>query len=179
MAVNISWKDSAAAGASDLSDPLDHGSKNNGQTTDVETLYVRHDGDNEITDCKFYLTAFTGTYDGASSASADFSEILGWGDGTTAASFGGVLLSMDSSTFPTGPADKSGTDYETFRTGVGDSAANGISLTTSMGAAITSLGVMAASDNNASFQLKIQIPTDEDTAGKRQFDLKLRYTFTS
>jgi hypothetical protein len=33
--------------------------------------------------------------------------------------------------------------------------------------------------NNATFQMRIKVPTDEDTAGIRQFDQVMKYTFTS
>lgn len=180
MSVSIIW--SATNGGAALSSPVDHGSGGNGDTLATSTIYLRHDGDNPITDCGFYLAELTGTYSGGASKSADLAEVLGWGDGTTATTFGGLLLNMNATggwaTWPS-YSSKSGSNYNTFRTNVGDSQINKITLATEMGLT-GSAGVVQAGDSpNVRFRLRVQIPTAEDTVGIRQFDQRLRYTYTS
>ncbi len=66
----------------------------------------------------------------------------------------------------------------TFRTDTGDSIANGITLHANMGLISTGT-IQAGTAPNVRFKLRIQLPEDEDTPGTREFDQKLRYTFTS
>jgi hypothetical protein len=180
MAVNITW--SSTNGGVAMSDPLDHGSGGNGTTLSSATIYIEHNGTNQLTNCGFYIGEKSGTYTGSFSPSIDLAEILAWGDGS-ANSYGGLQINMDAvGDFPSGAwpiaADKQPTNGNTFLTGVGDTPDNKILLAVSMG--LNNVGVIpSGTAPNVRFQSRIQIPTDEDTTGTREFDQKIRFTFTS
>lgn len=182
-APTITWSETNEGTA--ITDPLDHGTEPAGDTTTVKDIYVRHDGSNQLTQCKFWIGEYSGTYTGGASASLDLAEILAWGDDTDAADFGGFFISMDAAgSFPTWPtlSDKNTSTYAVFQTGIGDSADDGLALATDMSTVMSTAGVIPADgshDPNPHFEAKIQIPTSEATAGIRQFDQKLRFTYTS
>lgn len=188
MPVTITWSttQNGTAVAESLtggSNGVDHGSGTNGTTLSQREIWVRHDGTNAITGCGLYIANYSNTYGGGASASVDLTEIIGWGDSSTANAFGGFQVNMNSG--DTNPGDwptvsaKQPTNGSAFFTGVGDNADNKVLLSTTMGAAVTSTGVIAASNTDAQLYFRIQIPTDEDTTGIRQMDQKLAYTFTS
>jgi hypothetical protein len=190
MAVNITW--SATQNGVAITS-LDHGSGSNGDTvsnggngTAGVEVWLRHDGANAITNAGFYLGQKSGTYTGAVSAAADLAEMLAWGDGATAGAFGGFQINMEKTggtPYSSGNWPSVGTKTPTlgsaFYTGVGDSIANKVLLKTSMGASVSGTGVLDAGGTACAFKCRVQIPTDEDTVGIRQFDQKLRYTYTS
>lgn len=181
MPVSVTWSSSNGGGA--ISQPLDHGVDTNGSVLSAQEVFLSHDGANQITDCGFYLAEKSGAYGGDASAGADLSELLGWGDGGDADAFGGFQLNMDATggyagNWPTF-GDKSGSTYNVFRTGVGDSEANKIVLATNMGLTGAPGTIQTGSSPNVRFQCRVEIPEDEDTAGVRQFDQRLRYTYTS
>jgi hypothetical protein len=180
MAVNITW--SSSNGGAAISDPLDHGTGGNGDALPAQTIYLEHDGVNQLTSCGFYLGEKSGSYGGDFSAPADFAELLAWGDGT-GDDFGGFQINMDAagawpiSAWPTS-GDKQPTNGSSFFTGVGDSLTNKIPLAVSMG--IPTPGtIQAGSAPNVRFQARIEVPVNEDTVGFREVDQKLRFTFTS
>lgn len=190
MAVNITW--SLSEGGAAITS-LDHGSDSNGTVlasgglgaAGVE-IWISHDGSNPITNAGFYIAQKSGTYTGGFTASKDLAEQLAWGDGNTANAFGGFQINMDkvgsyATAWPTHTNKFQGTPKLTtaFYTGVGDSIANKVLLHTSMGADVTSAGVLAAAGTACAFKCRIAIPADEDTIGIRQFDQKLRYTYSS
>lgn len=181
MAVSITW--SSTNGGAAVTEPLDHGVDSNGTILGTQELFLRHDGTNQITDCGFFLAEKSGTYGGDQSAALDLAEILGWGDGADADAFGGFQINMDATGGYSGnwPAfgDKAGSTYNVFRTGVGDSEANKILLATEMGLSGAAGTIQAGASPNVRFQCRIAIPEDEDTPGVRQFDQRLRYTYTS
>lgn len=179
---------SSTNGGSAISSDIDGGSVGNGEVTTADTVYVRHDGDNSITSCKFYIAAINERYLGAATADGDLSEVLGWGDGATAAAFGGFFLNLDASGgFPAGSwpslANKSVTSGlktvgAACRTGVGDSASNGISLITNMGCSSDET-IQTGTSPNVRFQCKASVPSAEDTVGLRHIKLVLSYSYTS
>jgi hypothetical protein len=62
--------------------PITLKSANTGQ----QEVYIRHDATiDPITNVKFYVATFTGTYGGANSAAADFSTLTGYGSSDTGA----------------------------------------------------------------------------------------------
>jgi hypothetical protein len=67
----------------------------------------------------------------------------------------------------------------TMRTGVGDASGNAVTLSEKMSASMSVDGTIPNAVTSATFQIRIKIPTDEDTAGVRQFDQVLKYTYTS
>ena len=188
MAVNITW--SATNGGSALSEALDgggsgvdHGIDSNGTILTARTIYIKHDGVNPITNCGFYIAEYSGVYGGAASVSADKNELIAWGDGSTEDSFGGFQINMDavgsfpSSAWPT-YTNKLPTNGSAFYTGRGDDVANKIPLVSNMGLD-NPAAIQVGTSPNVRFQCRIAIPQDEDTTGVRQFDHKLRFTFTS
>lgn len=171
MSVNITW--SSTNGGAAITEPLDHGSAAAGNILSDQEIFIRHDATNPITNCRFYLT---------STVPADLAEILSWGDASIADDFGGIQINMDAITsYPTWSTvgTKSGTHYNVFRTGVGDSADNGILLTANSGLTGSAGTLQAGSSPNVRFKLRVQIPTNEDTTGARVFAQKMRFTFTS
>jgi hypothetical protein len=184
MAVpTITW--SSSNGGTAITTTLDHGSKSNGQTSTVQELFVRHDGVNEITNTGIFIREFSGTYGGAATSSADIAELLEWGDATTDSTFGGVHINLDAiNAFPAAQwptrASKSMTYGYAHRTGVGDSEVNKIVLSKNTYSSSGTDGVVpAGSTPNVRFQVRVQVPTDEDTLGARQWDAALAYSFTS
>jgi len=181
MAITVTW--SSTDGGSAISEPLNHGSAAAGNILTAQTIFLAHNGTSPITGCVFYIEEKSGTYGGAATPSADLAELLGWGDDSTANGYGGYQLNMDANgSFPalSFPVfnNKQRNQSVTFLTGVGDSPANGVPLPTTMGLT-NAQEIPIGTSPGISFQCRIQIPTDEGVAGIRQFDQKLRFTFTS
>ena len=164
---------------------FNHGSKANGELTIVKEVFVRHDGDSAITNAGFFVRQFSGNYAGSATASADFTELLDWGDDSTEAGFGGVQLNMDAiNSYPTAGwstyDDKDPTYGFTVRTGQGDSESNAITVSkNTYNTSGTDGQIEAGSTPNVRFKMRVQIPEDEDTLGIRQFEVMLAYTATS
>lgn len=170
-------------GGSAITSESDHGSAANGSTLTAKTYYVRHDGINSITNVKLYITRATGTYSGDATSVADIAELLSWGDASASASFGGVQFNMNASgSFPSTSwptyDSKSPTGGAVARTGVGDSAANGITLSSLSGCSSDGV-VQAGSAPNVRFQVRGVIPSSEDTLGKREWNLAISFDYTS
>jgi hypothetical protein len=146
MSVNITW--SLTDGGADIVDPLDHGSAAPGNTLESD-LYISHDGDNAIKNCKFFLQEYSGTYTGSDSAANDLSTILGFGDSTTATKFGGFMINQDATgsfagTWPT--YDDHDQSYASvMRNNMGDSLANGVTLISRCSSGMVTDGVIPAS----------------------------------
>jgi len=178
--VDITW--SLTNGGAALS-TLSHGNVSNGQDTTAQEVFLRHNGSNSITSCGLYVREYSGTYTGGASASADLAEILGWGDQSTLAGFGGFHLNLNavggypSSDWPT-YSSKSPTNGEAVRTGVGDSVGNAITITTATGATADGT-IQAGASPNVRLQMRVRIPADEDTTGVRMWDTVLTYNYTS
>lgn len=178
--VNITW--STTNGGSGISN-LSHGNGAAGANLTAQTVYIRHSGSNPITNAKLYLAQKSGTYSGAATASADYTEILGWGDGNLSTNYGGLQFNFNATgSFPGASWPvynaKNPTNGASVRTGVGDSIANAIALPSATGA--TNVGeIPAGSSPNVRFQMRFRIPNNEGTLGARQVDLRLRYTYTS
>lgn len=175
MSVTITWSETNGG---DAITEVDHSSGSAGATLSESTIYIRHNGDNQISQCKFYLA------ESGSNPTTDLNEILSWGDAVVSTDFGGFQINMNASGgFPVSDwstyDDKSGTNYNVFRTGAGDNSTNGILLAQAMGLT-GSPGVIQAGDSpDVRFKCRIQIPSSVMSAGDRQFDSKLRFTFTS
>lgn len=185
MAVSITW--SATAGGTAITN-VNHGNAANGAVTSAQQVYIRHDGTNPITGCSFYFGQKTGSYTGSFNAAADFTEIRAWGDGGTANAFGGVQVNMDAeggfsggASWDMSESQKTSTDgYKfTMRTGTADVTGNSVDLSEKMSASMSVDGTIPNGITNVTFQIRIKIPTDEDTAGIRQFDQVLKFTYTS
>jgi len=143
---------------------INHGAVANGAETYPEDIYIRHDGLNEITDCKFYLGIFTGDYKGAKTAALDFDGIKAWGD---AGASDGFLIDVNHDDI-----------YEyNVRTGQMDSIANAVSLDDSSAGGINPDGIGVSGE--AHIKLKIIVPASETVAGVRQLDFLMKFSFTS
>jgi len=178
MTVNITW--ALAANGADIND-LNAGNVSAGSETVEQTLFVRHDGDSQINNCRIYISPKATGYTGATTSQDDYLEILGWGDALVAADFGGLQFNFDSNGgFPASAygtvTTKDPTNGKTVRTGVGNTVLNGIQLPSATGISVN--GIIKATEES-SFRLKFKVPTSEGVTGNRQVDLKLRYTFTS
>lgn len=193
-AVKIIW--SLENGGPDIDSFLDHGSNATVDITSPITLYVRHDGDNEITGCSIYMREWSGTtgdgkdYSGAGATPLDdFNEIAGWGDETDVSFFGGWQINMDAAgSFP----DSNWPDEsnKTTASGLGFVASSGIAISEVTAFEIkkdmsgTILGVTDGEiptgiAPNYRLQTRMQIPASGVNAGIRQFEHVLNFTFTS
>ncbi len=192
MALNIKWQSSN--GGSEYADPLNHGTNlAQGDTTGERTIFLSHDGINEITNVGIYLQAFTG--DGSANAyvdaggdhtrDEDLAEIIGWGDAGSAPDWGGVMINQNATGgFPDASwsvfANKSTVDTygENFRTGVGDTISAPIEILAVTGA--TSDGtIQPGSSPDVSFQMRILVPSTASISGLHLFDTVIVYDFTS
>jgi hypothetical protein len=173
---------SSTLGGDAIIEPVDEGDIYHGITSTARELYVRHNLNNNITSCKFYIAPISEEeYVGSFSPEDDFRRLLEWGDALTSDTFGGFQLNMDKAggfiTWPT-VSSKSGTNYNTFRTGVGDSITNGIELSTAMGLSIAGV-IPPGVSNDISFKVRIKTPNNEyDRLGIRQVDLKISCSYT-
>lgn len=185
MSVSITW--SSTNGGNSISE-VDEGSAGNGSNTSGQEIYLRHNGSNAITDCALYLLSISDSYAGDATASSDLSEVFGWGNQTTANEFGGVEFNLNATnsypaaSWPTysskAPTASGNTVGNVCRTGVGDSAENGIGLVTQCGCSSNGT-IQTGSAPNVRFKIRIAVPQNEDTSGERHLGLALAYDFTS
>jgi hypothetical protein len=186
MSVDISW--SLTNGGAEISTTVDSGSLANGTSSGGTVIYVRHDGVVDITNARFYLSPFTGTYLGGATAVADHDEFLAWGDGITADTFGGFQVNMNAIVVPPATAFpdlnwptvdvKAPTDGVVAQTGTADRSNNAVVLTANTGC--SSAGVLpAGSSPNVRFKFRVAIPASVVTTGIRMWDQVLLYTYTS
>lgn len=143
---------------------INHGNVANGKETQPEDIYIRHDGNNEITDCKFYFQEFTGIYDGEQTASLDFSELVAWGDADASKGF---LIDVD----------HDGVYDYNLRTGQMDSVANAVALDDSSAGGTNPDDIGVSGEGH--IKLKIAIPSNEDVSGVRQLDFLMFFSYTS
>jgi hypothetical protein len=143
---------------------INHGNVANGKETYPEDIYIRHDGLNEITDCKFYYQQFTGTYEGGQSALLDFDELKAWGDASAAKGF---LIDTN----------HDGVYEYNLRTGQMDSLVNAVALNdiSAGGSNPDDIGV----GGEAHIKNKVAVPSTENTPGVRQLDFLMLYSYTS
>lgn len=187
-AVLIIW--STTNGGSSTSEPFDHGNNASSSITSGQTIFVRHTGTNQITNCALYMREFAGTtadgdtYSGDFSPIEDYNEVVSWGDAVTSSGFGGFQVNMNAtgdfpdSSWPT-LANKTTADGQGYvaRTGTGISAGTAVTLTPETGC--SSSGVIPAGNSNVRFQARIQMPSSITTAGVRMFESVLSFTYTS
>jgi hypothetical protein len=184
MAVIVIW--STANGDAWIADNKDFGDKSNGDSTDAQLFYIRHDGVNPITSVGIYIAHFSGDYIGRSTASQDYNELLTWGDAEEADNYGGVEFNFNATATPIAFPSA---DWPTFsskdttygfvaRTGTGDDPSGAVVIPTSTGA--TASGTIQAGDTpNVRFQCRGTIPQSVLTTGMRMWEIRLKYTATS
>jgi len=182
MTVQITWKELDVAITY-----LNHGDVGAGNNSLVRTVFIEHDGENQITNCRLWIDVKSGTYGGDATPAADLAEILEWGDAAVADDFGGLAVNMDAAgSFPGGKwptaSVKYSDDYSAFYTGRGDTPDNGLLLHVNMNStpAMPGNGVIPADCTTwPSFACRLRVPSNEGTTGVRQFEQKLRFTYTS
>lgn len=180
MSISVTF--SSTSGGLAISEPLSHGSKGAGNSTTAQTIFLRHDGNNPITNCKLYIKQKSGSYTGARTAAQDLALLLAWGDVSTEVGFGGLQFNFDAAgSFPAGSwgtySDKDPSNGYTARTGVADSAANGLLIPTAAG--VSSPGVVVIGTTpGVSFQVRLKIPSGAGL-GIVQFDLGLSFDYVS
>lgn len=169
MSVSITF--SINQGGSSISD-LNHDNIDNGAQGATQHVYIRHDGDNEITSCTLYMQAYTGSYVGGASAADDYNELIAWGDAWAAAGDGGFEINQD---LVGGFQDS---NWVVHKTGQGTSA---VPIPLDGDCIVGGPGTDGeiGSGEDAHVQLRVNIPAGEDTAGIRQFDQVFGFTFTS
>lgn len=169
MAVSVTF--SRVSGGQAIADILEgsnsginHGNVANGSETHPEDIYITHDGNNEITDCKFYCNEFSGTYDGGQTPALDFDEIVFWGDTNSSKGF---LIDVNHDDI-----------YEyNLKTGQMNEEASAVSLDdlSAGGSNPDDIGV----GGEAHIKLKIAVPYSESSPGVRQLDFFMKYSYTS
>ncbi len=191
MSIVITW--SSTNGGDSMAEPLVHGtSLSQGTDSDPQTIFIEHNGDNPITSCGLYLSAFANgnntsylSAGGSASTTTDKTELIGWGDEAGALDWGGILLNQnaaDSFNNASWPDLANPISADTFgqrvMTGQGDSSSNTIGILQETGA--TSDGtIQAGAAPDVSFQMRLHIPASLSTPGTRLFDIVLKFNFTS
>ncbi len=160
MTVSITWASTPAGGA--ITPPNDLGDIGNGKNA-TDDIYIRHNGANKITACGFFIQAYSGSYTGGATAAADYSELLEWGGraGPTPP-VGGFYIAQDSPTWT----------YAVHKTGQG-------TVTVPIALSCGSVAAEIQNTEEVHIKIKVAVPSDEDTAGTRQFDQVLKFTYTS
>lgn len=131
-----------------------------GECNEGNPLYLRHDGENPINNCGFYIRPVQEGYTGTNSPLDDYQELLNWGSQDH-----GLLVSFDNAV------------WTPHINGAGSEANFPISF--------TSDSIIA--NDEAHFWLKLDVPTTITVegapvsveAGIRQFDHMFRYSYTS
>jgi hypothetical protein len=161
---------------------VDHGSAANGIASAATEIFIKNTYSNPITSVGLYLRQVSGTYSGSFTATADLAEVLAWGNGVTAATFGGFQCNFDAvgaypvGTWPTYLGMGTSVNGAVFKTGVGDTEGNAITLPVATG---TSIAGSILAGSSVKFKCRVEVPADEDTVGIRQFEWVLRHNFTS
>lgn len=180
MTVNVEW--SLTLGGNAITADTNLGSTlHHGHYTVSGVYWLRHDGENSITNCKIYMKPVSeDDYVGNFSPREDLDELLSWGDATVAGDFGGLMINLDNTggagTWPT-LADKGTTTYAVFRTGVGDTKDNGITLPIEVGLNVEG-EIPPGLNNNVAVLVRLQIPNNESVVGIRHVDIGLSYDYT-
>ncbi len=148
-----------------------------------QTLFIKHNGINEITNLALHVQAYTGVYAGNYSASADLAKLKAHGDLNC-----GLQVDMRWDGSPRFSA------FTQIKTGVGDAFATRVVITddamsrnnsgTEVDASAAVDGSVGATGNTtlgdrAHIVLRYLNPAAEAQLGKRQLDLCFSYNFTS
>jgi len=164
MVVSITWATETEGIAQTL---LDLGVIENGNNT-TDDIFIRHDGVEDITDCAFYIRAYSGEYVGDASAADDYNELLAWG-AQTGGNVGGFYINQNTHVGET--------NWQVHKVTQG-TVALPITLSGNSVEGGGADGVIVAGTEH-DIDIKLLVPANEDTAGIRMFDQCLRYTYTS
>jgi len=160
MVVSITW--ALVSNGNSILD-CDWGSISSGDVSDCnkgDGLYLRHDGENEINNCGFYIRPVQEGYSGTNSPLDDYQELLNWGSQDQ-----GLLISFDNSV------------WTPHINGAGSDANLPIEFPLRI----------IESGHEAHFWLQLDVPISVEVgsatvsveAGIRQFDHMFRYSYTS
>lgn len=172
MSVSITWTQSGVSTTS-----VNYGTVSGNSHSAYQTISISHNGVNPLTNCKLYLTSQV-------NHTADLAEILKWGDSTISGSFGGLAVNFNPSGLATWPtisskySTTSGHNYNTFRTGAGDTTTDGIILSSANQPLLTGNGIIPSTVSGLVY-LSIMMPTSGVVLGARNWNLGLSYTYTS
>lgn len=187
MSIQIIW--STTNGGSALDEPVSHGDNVSGNELDAQTLFLRHTGENPLTSCAIYIRAYSSTYSGDATASADLSEIIAWGDAASEEDFGGFQVNFNAvDDFPSESwstyANKTTVDTlgDTFRSGTGHGSSYAERITIpkeTYDAGGVDGEIPAGLSPDVSMQFRFVIPESEDTSGTRLIEQVLVFNYTS
>ena len=174
---------SSTNGGTAITNDVSHGTGGNGTTLTAQTIYIRHSGTNSITNVKMYIAPYGGTYSGDKTAIDDHAEIIGWGNNVDYLLYGGFEINMnalDSFPYANWPHyySKNPSYGVVCSTGLGDTQANAITLSSKSGA-IADGTIQAGSSPNVRFKCRITIPATGVVVGKRQFTQYVICDYTS
>lgn len=154
-------------------------------TTPVSKIYFRHNGVNAITDASYYIAPYSGTYGGDYNAATDYAKIVAHGDDTSGSYGLQVEETFSSSSFTTPYTIKTGqaVNYATKRL-LQTSSLLYNNATVETAPTVPIVGNIGASGNstlgdNGKLRVRYVIPSTEQLAGKRQFDIAFSYSYTT
>ena len=172
--VSITWSESA--GGSAMDDPKDWGNIGNGSAATALEIFISHDGGSPITACGLYIQPYSGTgYSGSAGATADYNEIIAWGDTATSSDEIYVAGTVDGGFFINRNSSAPASGWVVHCAGTGVSGGE-FGLFTTMNIATADTIILA---EEATCSVAIVVPQYEATAGTRFFDQCLKYTYTS
>ena len=172
---------SGSSGGNQVSEVIDSGTVDPGDSSSVIDFYIRHDAENNpITDCGLYLAQYVGDdYTGVNGADNDYIEVLSWGDTSGPSSTEGEGLYFNqnhSGGFPTG-------SWSPFRSSYGSDPNNAIQL---LQTAINNTGIgWTPTDGEipvsgeAHIKCRWDVPLTASSAGARFVLLVMAYSYTS
>jgi hypothetical protein len=173
--LSVSVRYAPTPAGSPYSLPENAGTLSPGDQSSVINTYISHDGTVKISDCAIYILPYSaGVYLGAGTAQDDYNLLIGWGDSSyPASSGGGLYVNMNhAGGFPSG-------DWAVFRTGVGDSIGNAITLTdTAISTGLAATGEIQAG-GEAHLRWRLDVPASYTGTGIGYIDTLMYYTSTS
>lgn len=176
MTVSLSFSTVAGAGGTPIALPQSGGTISPGASSTAMDIYIYHDGANEITDVKFYMLPYSaGVYPGTESAQDDYDKVVGWGDTSyplDPTTGGGVYFNQNLT------GSHPAASYQVFRSGVGDTLANAVTLSSLAMYAGNTSGTLEAGDY-AHLKFRVDVPSGEGSTGTVYFDILFSYTATS
>ncbi len=167
-----------SATGSPISTDKDLGSVSVGAGTNNDlghTIYISHNNPSNITNFKLYITPYTGDGD-FNNKTAGYWDLLGWGDGNSASSFGGLQISWDGTNWPVynkkdNNPNPSGLNT-TIRTGVGDKASTAIIIPVDVGTGVATEGVIPAGEfPGIKFKYRVWVPGNFTNLTTLYFDI--------
>lgn len=162
---------------------VDIGTVANDAVSNTVNLYVRHNGANKITGASFFVQAYTGTYGGNYTPTADYAKLQGLGDTNNGLQFDedwdrtvpfNVLYQVK-----TGDGDSFATRRAIAATSmVRDNAGSEADATAPV---VGEIGpaLNATLGDNAHLKYRIKIPASETDGGIRQYDTVIAYNYTT